>query len=438
MSTSPDSLPALALHGGPKVKTTPFGTGRRFDHTEAQELLDALEQNTLFYHHGQKVKTFLRDFNALYGVTHSVAVSSGTAAIHVALGAAGVTVGDEVITSPITDQGTVIGILYQNAIPVFADLDPHTYTLDPRSVEARITPRTKAIVPVHLAGGPCDMDALMDIARRRNLKVIEDCAQSWLCRYKGRLAGTIGDYGCFSTNDFKHISTGDGGIVTVNSGDEADYRATHAFADKNYRRFDATLRGDIAYLAPNYRMTELQGAVGIAQLKKLAGICETRHRYGERITEGIRDLPGIAPHGVCEGGWSSYWFYMLRGDFAAEPDQSRRVDRPARLSCTRAQFSQALAAEGIPNSPGYIPRVLYLNAMFRERHAWPGSHFPFDLSDARYEPGLCPVAEAILRDCIRLEVKEFFTPQDIEDMIAGIRKVVAHYALPEAAAARAV
>ncbi len=435
MSTSLDSPLALALHGGPKVKTTPFGKGRRFGAEEAQELIEALEQNTLFYHHGQKVKTFLRDFNALYGVTHSVAVSSGTAAIHVALGAAGVTVGDEVITSPITDQGTVIGILYQNAIPVFADLEPHTYTLDPRSVEARITPRTKAIVAVHLAGNPCDMDALMDIARRHGLTVIEDCAQSWLCRYKGRLVGMIGHYGCFSTNDFKHISTGDGGIVTVNSGDEADYRATHAFADKNYRRFDATLRGDIAYLAPNYRMTELQGAVGIAQLKKLAGICETRHRYGERITEGICDLPGIAPHQIQAGGWCSYWFYMLRGRFAPEPEQQGQVESafsPAvsgRLSCTRAEFSQALAAEGIPNAAGYIPQVVYLNSMFRERHAYRGSHFPFDLSDARYEPGLCPVAEAILRDCVRLEVNEFYTPQDIEDIIAGVRKVAAYYAV---------
>ena len=435
MTTSPK--PQLALNGGPPVKTTPFGKGRRFGEEEVQQLLEALEQNTLFYHHGQKVKTFLRDFNALYGVQYSVAVSSGTAAIHVALGAAGITVGDEVITSPITDQGTVIGILYQNAIPVFADLEPHTYNLDPRSVEARITPRTKAIVAVHLAGNPCDMDAIMDIARRHKLKVIEDCAQSWLCRYKGRLAGTIGDYGCFSTNDFKHISTGDGGIVTVNSGDEADYRDTHAFADKNYRRFDGNIRADIAYLAPNYRMTELQGAVGIAQLKKLTGICETRHRYGDRITEGIHDVPGIVPHQVHDGGWSSYWFYMLRMKLNHEETkgtenvevQSGSSDAGClRLRCTRAEFSQALAAEGIPNSPGYIADVVYMHSLFRERHAYRDSHFPFDLSDMRYERGLCPTAEAILKDCVRLDVNEFYTPQDIEDVIAAIRKVATYYA----------
>jgi len=135
----------LAVHGGEKTKNTPFGTGKRFGLEEAQQLLEALEQNTLFYHTGNKVKQFLADFNEMYQVPYSVATSSGTAAIHVALGAAGVTVGDEVITSPITDQGTVIGILYQNAIPVFADLDPVTYNLDPASIESRITPRTRPL-----------------------------------------------------------------------------------------------------------------------------------------------------------------------------------------------------------------------------------------------------------------------------------------------------
>ncbi|CAG7595484.1 GDP-perosamine synthase [Paenibacillus solanacearum] len=405
----------LALHGGTKVKTVPFGKGKRFGLEEAKELLEALEQNTLFYHGGKKVKQFLSDFNELYGVRYSVAVSSGTAAIHVALGAAGISVGDEVITSPITDQGTIVGILYQNAIPVFADLDPHTYNLDPKSVEARITDKTKAIVAVHLAGNPCDMDAIMDIARRHGLKVIEDCAQSYLTRYKGRLAGTIGDYGCFSTNDFKHMSTGDGGIVTVNSGSEADYYVAHAFADKNYQRFGDAVSRDLTYLAPNYRMTELQGAVGIAQLKKLPWICEQRHRYGDRLTEGIRDLPGIKPHRVTEDDWSSYWFYMLRVD-------------EAKLGCTRDEFSKALAAEGIPNSAGYIPKVVYMQPLFQNKQAYLNSHFPFELSEASYAQGICPEAEAILETAVRLPVNEFYTGQDVEETIEAIRKVAAYYA----------
>ncbi|WP_135553503.1 DegT/DnrJ/EryC1/StrS family aminotransferase [Paenibacillus cymbidii] len=404
----------LAIHGGKPAKTAPYGTGKRFGEEEVRELVEALEQNTLFYHFGGKVKRFLADFNALYGIPYSVATSSGTAAIHVALGAAGVTVGDEVITSPITDQGTLVGILYQNAIPVFADLQPHTYNMDPASVEARITPRTKAIVVVHLAGAPCDMDAIMAIARRHGLKVIEDCAQSYLTRYKGRLVGTIGDYGCFSTNDFKHMSTGDGGIVAVNSGDEEDYRTTHAFADKNYRRLDPEAMRNVAYLAPNYRMTELQGAVGIAQLKKLPWICEQRNRYGDRLTAGIRDLPGIQPPALVDGGWSTYWFYMLRVD-------------EAKLGCTREQFCAALAAEGVSCGAGYIPHTVYMTPIFQQRCAYPGSHFPFDITGAEYPAGLCAEAETILQTAVRLPVSEFYTEQDLAETIAGIRKVVGHY-----------
>ncbi|GGD47329.1 DegT/DnrJ/EryC1/StrS family aminotransferase [Paenibacillus nasutitermitis] len=404
----------LAIHGGSKVKTTPFGTGKRFGLEEAKELLEALEQNTLFYHFGGKVKRFLGDFNDIYGVKHSVATSSGTAAIHVALGVAGIAVGDEVITSPITDQGTLVGILYQNAIPVFADLDPHTYNLDPKSVEARITPRTKAILVVHLAGNPCDMDAIMAIADKYGLKVIEDCAQSYLSRYKGRLVGTIGDYGCFSTNDFKHISTGDGGIVTINSGSEEDYFRTHAFADKNYQRFGTSVVRDLSFLAPNYRMTELQGAVGIAQLKKLQWICDKRRAYGDRLTAGICDLPGIHPHQVTAGSESSYWFYMLRVD-------------ETQLSCTRDEFAEALSAEGISCGAGYISQPVYMQPMFQKKQAYKGSHFPFDLSDCSYDEGLCPNAEEILKSGVRLPVNEFFTEDDVEDMIQGIRKVALYY-----------
>jgi dTDP-4-amino-4,6-dideoxygalactose transaminase len=404
----------LAVHGGTPVKTTPFGTGRRFGEDELKELEEALNQNTLFYHFGSKVKTFLARFNELYGVRYSVAASSGTAAIHIALGAAGIGVGDEVITSPITDTGTVIGILYQNAIPVFADLEPETYNLNPDSVEASITPRTKAIVVVHLAGNPCDMDPIMAIARRHGLKVIEDCAQSYLAQYKGRLVGTIGDYGCFSTNDFKHISTGDGGIVTINSGDERDYQTAHAFADKNYNRFGTQVHRDIQRLAPNYRMTELQGAVGIAQLKKLPWICERRHAIGEAITAGIRGIPGIRPHRVEPGNRCTYWFYMLRVD-------------EAELGCTRDEFSRALQAEGIPNRAGYIPHVVYMQPMFQQRSAYPNSSFPFDLSEASYAPGTCPEAEAILATAVQIPVSEFYTDADVQDIVTAIRKVAAYY-----------
>ncbi len=408
----------LAINGGSKTKTTPFGKGKRFGFEEVAELVEALNQNTLFYHSGTKVKQFLNDFNALYGLRYSVATSSGTASVHVALGVAGITVGDEVITSPITDQGTLIGILYQNAIPIFADLDPHSYNMDPSSIEARITPRTKAIVVVHLAGNAADMDPIMAIARKHNLKVIEDCAQSYLTRYKGKLVGTIGDYGCFSTNDFKHISTGDGGIVTVNSGEESDYHRAYAFADKNYQRFGDSVLKDLRTLAPNYRMTELQGAVGIAQLKKLNHICTQRQYYGDKINAEIGYLPGIHAHKVAEGNTCTYWFYMFRLNLK-------------KLTCTREEFCKALKAEGIPNTAGYIPDVVYMQPLFQSRSAYPGSNFPFDLTDVSYERGLCPNAEQILQTAVRLQVSEFFTEKDVDEMIAGIHKVIRYYQKPE-------
>ncbi|MCL2299810.1 MAG: DegT/DnrJ/EryC1/StrS family aminotransferase, partial [Firmicutes bacterium] len=242
-----------AIHGGKPVKTTPFGTGKRFGAEELEQLREALEQQTLFYWHGKKVRGFCEKLAGIYGMPYCAAASSGTAAIHTALGALGIAAGDEVITTPITDMGTLIGILYQNAVPVFADLDPHTYNPDPKSIEDCITEKTKAIVVVHLAGNPADMDAVMDIAARHNLKVIEDCAQSWLASYKGKWVGTIGDIGCFSTNEFKHISTGDGGALLTR--DELLYRKALMFADKNYDRIGGMPIRNCEALAPNYRMT---------------------------------------------------------------------------------------------------------------------------------------------------------------------------------------
>jgi perosamine synthetase len=404
----------LAIYGGEKTKTTPFGSGKRFGLDEALQVMEALEQNTLFYHFGNKVKTFLNTFNEMYGVSYSVATSSGTAAIHVALGAAGVTEGDEVITSPITDQGTIIGILYQNAVPVFADVCPTSYNMTAKEIEKKITPRTKAIIVVHLAGNPCEMDGIMELAKKYNLIVIEDCAQSYLATYKGKLTGTIGDYGCFSTNDFKHISTGDGGIVTVNSGNEDDYRKAHAFADKNYQRLGTDVDKDISFLAPNYRMTELQGAVGIAQLKKLHWICEQRNQYGMKLQEKLSEIEGIIPASFSNESYSTFWFYMFRVEEAV-------------LGCSRDEFSKALEAEGIPNGAGYIPQVIYKLSMFQKKEAYLGSHTPFQFTKEKYEEGDCPNAEMVLKTAVRLNINEFYTDADLEETCEAIQKVATYF-----------
>ena len=409
----------IALYGGEKVKTTPFTTGKRFGQEELTELKEALEQNSLFYWYGNKVKTLTERFREMYQMPYCVAASSGTAAIHVALGACGVTVGDEVITSPITDMGSIIGILFQNAVPVFADVDPNSYNMDPKSIEERITSRTKAILVVHLTGGPADMDPIMDIAKKHNLKVIEDCAQSYLTSYKGKLCGTIGDVGCFSLNDYKQISAGDGGLLITRDADI--YRAALRFADKNYQRLadQGSLNRDIPFIAPNYRMNELTGAVGIAQLKKLPWICERRNAIGDRISAAIKGLPGIEPPKVYDGSKSTYWFYMFRINETL-------------AGVSPAIFSEALKAEGIPNMLGYIPNCVYEYELFRNQTGYLNSHCPFQCpkneTTYEYKTGLCPTAEEVLRTSIRFGINEFYTDEDVDAIIEAITKVSTFFA----------
>ncbi|MBQ3054493.1 MAG: DegT/DnrJ/EryC1/StrS family aminotransferase [Oscillospiraceae bacterium] len=407
----------LALHGGEKAKKSEWGTGKRFGEPELQQLKEALDQETLFYWFGNKVKALCEKFKTMYGSKYCVATSSGTASIHVALGAAGVTEGDEVIVSPITDMGSVIGILYQNAIPVFADLDPHTYNMTAETIEACISEKTKAVVVVHLAGNPAEMDEIMALAKKHNITVVEDCAQSYECFYKGRKAGSIGDFGCFSLNDFKHISAGDGGMVLTN--DEESFYTAAGFADKNYDRYQRDVHAsEIPFIAPNYRMNELTGAVGLAQLDRVEGICARRNEIGMRLTEALKDLPGVYPPEVKDYNKSSYWFYMLRID-------------EKEAGCTREEFSEALAAEGIPNQPGYIPFCVYMNKLFLEKTGYMGTHAPFDSKyygkEIEYKAGLCPNAEEILNTAIRFGISEFFTDTDVEEIIHAFRKVSAYF-----------
>jgi dTDP-4-amino-4,6-dideoxygalactose transaminase len=204
---------------------------------ELDELAEVVRSGQLGRHGGTKVKELERAFAELYGVKHAVAVSSGSAAVHTAIATIDPNPGDEIITTPCSDFGTVMGILYQNAIPVFADLDPQTFCLNPASVEAKITDRTRAILVVHLFGGLADVDALKAIADRHGIPLFEDCAQSQLSTLNGRLAGTMGDIGCFSFNNTKHLNCGEGGMVVTN--DDAFARRARLFADKAWPREEA-------------------------------------------------------------------------------------------------------------------------------------------------------------------------------------------------------
>ncbi len=407
----------LAVHGGTPVKTTPFGTGMRFGDAELAHLKEALEQNTLFYWGGKKVKAMTDRFKEIYGTDHCIATSSGTAALHTALGALGITAGDEVITSPITDFGTVIGILYQNAIPIFADLDPYSYNLDPTSIEACVTPKTKAILVVHLAGNAADMDSIMAIAKKHGLYVVEDCAQSYMSYYKGRLVGTIGDVGCFSLNDFKQITAGDGGLIVTNNSNL--YQRCLKFADKNYCRTGSIedMR-KVEYLAPNYRMTELQGAVALAQLDKLEAICKRRNYFGNQLNEALSKLPGFHPQKIIEGCESSFWFYMFRIDEKLTGFNSH-------------ELCEMMKAEGIPCQQGYIPTCVYEYDLFQKLNAYQNTHCPFTCPyhgwPVSYKKGLCPEAEDILNVSVRINFNEFYTDEDLRDIITAFNKISNYY-----------
>jgi dTDP-4-amino-4,6-dideoxygalactose transaminase len=404
----------LALHGGPKVRDRPFAKHNRYGEAELQELREALEQGTLFYWHGSKVKKFQSTLADMLGLRHCTATTSGTASIHTALGAIGLGVGDEVITSPITDIGTVVGILYQNAIPVFADLHPRTYAMEPASIEACITERTKAILVVHLGGSPANMDAILDVAKRHQLYVIEDCAQAWMASYQGRFVGTMGDLGAFSLNEFKHISCGDGGAVVTD--DDALGAKARMFADKYMDRVAGVRESPM--LAPNYRMTELQGAVALAQLSKVHDVCQRRTSIGDRISREIEPLAGVLAPQTVAGGKHVYWHYMLR------------IDAPA-LGASREHFAEALNAEGIPCTAGYIPTCIYEYPLFKNRTAYPNSSYPFELAASdksyHYHQGLCPQAEEILASCVVLPCSEFYTDDDVSDIINAITKVARHF-----------
>ncbi len=244
------------------------------------------------YVSGQKVKEFEDEFAQYIGVDHAIAVNSGTAALHISLASTGIGPGDEVIVPPITFFSTVSSVLHQNAIPVFVDIDPESFCLDPSDFEKKITENTKAVIPVHLFGNAAEMDEIMKIADEHNIKVIEDCAQAHGTEFKGKKVGSIGDVGCFSFYATKHMTTGEGGMVTTNNDDIAKKA-------RMIRNHGMVGRDEHIILGYNYRMSEINAAIGLVQLKKLERLNEKRIKNSlyllERVMEEVEWLmvPGI-------------------------------------------------------------------------------------------------------------------------------------------------
>ena len=405
----------LAIDGGEPAVTTPIPPRKRHGDAEKRYLGEVIDSDMLFFHLGTKVKELERRFAALYGKKHCVACSSGTASVHIAVAALQLPPGSEVITSAITDMGSLTGVLYQGLVPVFADVEADTLNLDPASVRAAITPRTKAILAVHHAGLAADLDALLAIGAEHNIPVIEDCAQAYGCKYGGELTGRRAPISTFSLNHFKHISTGSGGMVLTDD-DQLRYIAS-LFLDKCYQREEG-IRNPF-FLAPNYQMTELQGAVALAQLERLQEFLDRRLRVAAQLSRRLSEVEGITLQRIRPGSTHSYFLYLFKID----------LDR---FRTTAAYFADALRHEGVNARANMITggRPVYLYDIFQRRSVFPGSQYPLKSldtgADRSYPPGLCPVAEDAFSRWIVLELLENYTQQNVNEMADAVAKVACH------------
>lgn len=402
----------LAIEGGAAAVTTPIPRRQRWGAEELAALTEMVEQESLFYWEGPQTTAMLNRFRAIYPLDYCMPASSGSAALHIAISALQLEPGSEVIVPAITDMGSVIGILYQQLVPVFADVDGATINLDPEDVRRRITDRTRAIMPVHLAGCPCDMTPLMEIARDHDLRVIEDCAQAWGAKHQGELVGLKGDLACYSFNEFKHLSCGDGGIVGTN--DARWGEGLSKWGDKHYDRVKGGRNPET--LSPNYRMTEPQSAVALGQLAKHDALVDHRIRMGRRLRAGVADVPGVMLQPELPGDTHSYWFIMLR-----LPAARWRVDR--------AMVFAALQAEGVAGELGYLPGPVYSYPLFQNHDFFAGG-WPLKqagLTEMDYRKVSCPMAEAVLADCMTMVLNEAVPIDYIDGVIEAVHKVWSAY-----------
>ena len=286
------------------------------------------------------VPTFEKEFAKIMGVKTSVGTGSGTQSLNTAVEALGIGPGDEVITSPYTDPGTIASILVSRALPVMADLDPDSFQLDPDDVERKITKRTKAIMPVHIMGQPCHLERIMAIAKKNNLFVIEDACQAFLSEYQGKLLGTIGDVGCFSFQTSKVLSCGEGGGIVSHNDDLMD----KCYTVQNH---GTSKRGKTELIGSKYRMNEFEGACLLGQMPGVKERHATRNRNANYLTEKLKNMPGLVPQKLYPGTTSGS-FYLYTWSYKKEVFNNAPRDK----------FLKAVAAEGISLSP-YIANGLH-------------------------------------------------------------------------------
>lgn len=408
----------LALFGGNKVRENPFPPHPIIGEEEKRAVMQVLESGKLstfiaspgeHFLGGEKIRQFERDFASYLGAKYAVAFNSATSALHAAVAACGVKAGEEVLVPPYTFTSTATCVLMHNAIPVFVDIKSDIFCLDPAQIERAITPRTRAIIPVHLFGNAADMDEIMAIAEKHNLKVIEDCAQAPGGVYKGRHVGTIGNCGIFSFQETKNIMTGEGGMLITNSEPLAEIAGmvrNHGEMVLESQK-QRTYRSDI--LGWGYRMTELEAAIGIEQLKKLDKLNSQRIELANYLSEGLTPIDGLTPPVVYPYVKHVYYSYPVKYD-------------EDKIGIPRELFIKALTAEGIPFGAGYV-RPLYLNPIYHENKPFIYNYFGKEIS---YEKGICPVTERLYeKEIVSTPVcRPPATLADMDDIARAINKIL--------------
>lgn len=330
----------LALQGGPPVVNTKWQRWPIWDSSAEAEALEVLRSGNWFRGQGNKVNEFEKKYADLLNAKSCLATASGTTALFTALHVMGVEAGDEVIVSPYTFIASYNVIFMAKALPVFADTDPETFTINPAKIEERITERTRAILPVHILGLPADMDGIMAIARKHNLAVVEDACQAWLAEYKNKKVGTIGDLGCFSFQNSKHLPAGEGGAVVGN--DELLVDRCHAFHNCGRAHGVFQPKGSNPVRGSNFRMQEIQAVILMSQMKRLVNDTNTRDQNAQYLASRLKNIPGILPYKLSPGATRAV-FHLF--PFRYKQEQFNGVSRD--------KFMAALKAEGVPCSGGY-------------------------------------------------------------------------------------
>ncbi|MCH8120855.1 MAG: DegT/DnrJ/EryC1/StrS family aminotransferase [Planctomycetes bacterium] len=333
----------LAILGGKPVRTKRWPSWPIWDKSAEKPIISVLRSGKWFRGSGTKVSEFEKKYAELMGAKRCLATASGTTALMVALHVLGVDAGDEVIVSPYTFIATYNVVLLAKALPVFADTDPETFQINPDKIEERITKNTRAILPVHILGLPANMDRINAIAKKHNLVVIEDACQAWLAEWRGKKIGTLGDLGCFSFQNSKHLPAGEGGAVVGNDEEIMDRCQSFHNCGRPYGSVKKTsgypIRGS------NSRMQEFQAVILMSQMKRLEKDTARRNENAHYLTSRIKDIPGILPHklyeGVTRAAYHLYPFRYKKEHFNNIP---------------RSKFLSALSAEGIPCSGGYGPQ----------------------------------------------------------------------------------